>query len=240
MKIKELFLASAAVVALPIGVASATDLPVRMPMKAAPMSPPPFNWTGFYVGANAGVVWGRSEQTVDIYTGLGVINPDDAKFTGVIGGVQAGYNWQFSNVVLGIEADIDASSARKSVVTGPTDTHNMALNWLSTARGRAGLAFDRWLPYVTGGVAFAGLKNEIVDTGNPFTVNRGSTATGWTIGGGLEYAFDNHWSAKAEYLYVKFPDKTVSVTGVGGGAYTFQTTFKDSEQLARVGINYRF
>ncbi len=237
MKIKELFLASAAIVALPIGVASATDLPVRMPVKAAPMSPPPFNWTGFYVGANAGVVWGRSEQTVDIDDLPLGIPADTSTYTGFIGGVQAGYNWQFSNVVLGIEADIDGSTARKSVVTGPLDTHNMALNWLSTVRGRAGLAFDRFLPYFTGGVAFAGLKNELVDNNAPLTADRGNTATGWTIGGGLEYAFDNHWSAKAEYLYVKFPDKTVTIAP---GGYTFQTTFKDTDQLARIGLNYRF
>ncbi|MGH6684740.1 MAG: outer membrane protein, partial [Pseudolabrys sp.] len=76
-----------------------------------------------------------------------------------------------------------------------------------------------------------------IDTLNPLTADRGSSATGWTVGGGLEYAFDPHWSAKAEYLYVKFPDKTVTLTG---GGYTFQTTFRDSEQIARVGINYRF
>jgi outer membrane immunogenic protein len=237
MKIKGLFLASAAIAALPIGAASATDLPVRMPVKAAPMAPPPFNWTGFYVGANAGVLWGHSVQTVDIDT-FGGVPADTSTFSGFIGGVQAGYNWQFSNVVLGIEADIDGASARKSVASSAFDTHNMALNWLGTVRGRAGLAFDRFLPYFTGGVAFAGLKNEIVDTGVPFgTVNRGNTATGWTVGGGLEYAFDNHWSAKAEYLYVKLPDKTVALAS---GGYNFQFTFKDTEQLARIGLNYRF
>ena len=240
MKIKGLFLASAAIVALPIGAATAADLPARMPVKAAPIAPPPFNWTGFYVGANAGVVWGRSVQTVNIDDAPLGIPADTSTYSGFIGGVQAGYNWQFSNIVLGIEADIDGSTARKSVVTrGPaTDTHNMALNWLSTVRGRAGLAFDRFLPYFTGGVAFAGLKNELVDTSGPLTVNRGSTATGWTVGGGLEYAFDNHWSVKGEYLYVKFPDKTVSVPVPGG--YTFQTTFKDTDQVARIGLNYRF
>ena len=238
MNIKGLFLASAAIAAFPIGAASAADLPVRMPVKAAPIAPLPFNWTGFYVGANAGVVWGRSVQTVDIDDLPLGIPADTSTYTGFIGGVQAGYNWQFSNVVLGIEADFDGSTARKSVATGPLDTHNMALNWLGTVRGRAGLAFDRFLPYVTGGVAFAGLKNELVDNNNPLTASRGNSATGWTVGGGVEYAFDNHWSAKAEYLYVKFPDKTQSFAIPGG--YVFQTTFKDTDQIARIGLNYRF
>lgn len=237
MKIKGLFLASAAIAAFPIGAVNAADLPARMPVKAVPIVAPPFNWTGFYIGANAGVLWGRSVQTVDLDT-FGGIPADTSTYAGFIGGVQAGYNWQFSNVVLGIEADIDGSTARKSVATSASDTHNMALNWLGTVRGRAGLAFDRFLPYFTGGVAFAGLKNEIVDTGVPFgAVNRGSTATGWTVGGGLEYAFDNHWSAKAEYLYVKFPDKTVALAS---GGYNFQFTFKDTDQIARIGLNYRF
>lgn len=238
MKIKGLFLASVAIAAFPFGVASAADLPARMPVKAAPMVAPPFNWTGFYVGANVGGIFGHSVQTVDIDTLPLGIPADDTNYAGVIGGVQAGYNWQLSQLVLGVEADIDFSSAKKSVATGPLDTHNMALSALGTVRGRIGLAFDRFLPYVTGGVAFADLKNELVDNINPLIANRGSSATGWTVGGGLEYAFDPHWSAKAEYLYVKFPDKTASFAIPGG--YVFQTTFKDSEQIARLGINYKF
>ena len=135
MKIKGLFLATAAIAAFPIGAVTAADLPVRMPVKAVPVVAPPFNWTGFYVGANAGVVWGRSVQTVDIDDLPLGIPADTSTYAGFIGGVQAGYNWQFSNIVLGIEADIDASSARKSVATLPTDTHNMALNWLGTVAG---------------------------------------------------------------------------------------------------------
>src|ERR1700727_1127552 len=113
MKFKALLLASTAVVLLPFG-AGAADLPMRMPTKAAPLAPPPFSWTGFYIGANVGGIWGRSGQTVDVNTGLTFIPPNTASFSGVIGGVQAGYNYQFSNVVLGIEADYDWTSAKGS------------------------------------------------------------------------------------------------------------------------------
>jgi len=237
MRIKGLFLASAAIVALPIGAATAADLPAKMPVKAAPVAPPPFNWTGFYVGANAGVIWSRSSATqVDT---SGIIFPNDSTTgTGFIGGVQAGYNWQFSNFVLGVEGDIDFASVNKSVALPPlflAGTHNSKLSALGTVRGRIGLAVDRFLPYVTGGVAFANLKNEYISI-FPFTVDRGSSATGWTVGGGVEYAFDMHWSAKAEYLYVKFPDKTVAV----GAATPYIFNFSDAESILRAGINYRF
>jgi len=238
MKSKSIFLAGAAIVGIPVGAAMASDMPmpVKMPVKAAPIVAPPFNWTGFYVGVNAGVLFGRSVQTVDLDT-FGGVPADTSSFSGFIAGVQGGYNWQLSNIVLGVEADFDFSSAKKSVVTGPFDTHNMSVKSIGTARGRLGLVYDRWLPYITGGAAWANLTNQIVDTTVPFTADRGSSATGWTVGGGLEYGFDNHWSAKAEYLYVKFPDKTVALAA---GGYNFQFTFKDTEQLARVGINYRF
>ncbi len=100
MKIKGLFLASAAIAAFPFGVASASDLPARMPVKAAPVVAPPFNWSGFYVGANVGLIWSKSSVSqVDTFGFL--FANDSTTSSGVIGGVQAGYNWQFSNVVLG-------------------------------------------------------------------------------------------------------------------------------------------
>ncbi|MGH6684791.1 MAG: outer membrane protein, partial [Pseudolabrys sp.] len=169
MNMKSAFLASAAIAGIPIGSALASDLPppARMPVKAAPIVAPPFNWTGFYVGGNVGILWGHSVQTVDIDDAPIGIPPDDSRFAGIIGGVQAGYNWQFSNIVLGVEADIDLSSASKSVTTrAPFDTHNMRVSALGTGRGRVGIAFDRLLPYVTGGVAWAKLKNELIDTLN--------------------------------------------------------------------------
>ena len=116
--------------------------------------------------------------------------------------------------------------------------HSASLPFFADLRARFGMAFDRFLPYVTGGVVFADLTNKLSDTDNtpPLPVSRGSEATGWTIGAGAEYAIDNHWSVKAEYLYMQFPDVTKSVTD--GATYAFK--FKDSAQLARVGLNYRF
>ena len=241
MKIKQLLLASVAVGCLPAG-ASAADMAVKMPVKA-PVAPA-FSWTGFYLGGNVGGLWSDSSET-SVQTAGGILAPipgDSSRYSGVIGGLQGGYNYQplGSNFVFGLEGDVDWASAQKSVVLDAFDTHNMNVKMLSTIRGRLGVAFDRWLPYITGGVAFVDLKNELVNIAAPGigSVNRGSEATGWTLGGGIEYAFDPHWSAKAEYLYVGLPTKTVAVLGAGGYNYSF--TFKDTEQVARVGINYRF
>lgn len=246
MKIKQLLLAGVAAGCLPAGVAAAADMAVKMPVKAPPLAPV-LSWTGFYLGGNVGGLWSDSSET-NVQTGGGVaiaIPADFARYSGVIGGLQAGYNYQVlsSNFVFGIEGDVDWSSAKKSVVLDGFNTHNMNVRMLSTIRGRLGVAFDRWLPFITGGVAFVNLKNELINTGPlapPLgSVNRGSEATGWTLGGGAEYAFDHHWSAKAEYLYVGLPTKTVTALGAGGG-YNYLFTFKDHEQIARVGINYRF
>ncbi|HEY5379540.1 MAG TPA: outer membrane protein [Pseudolabrys sp.] len=237
MNVKSIFLASAAIAGIPIAVASASDLqppPARMPVKAAPYVVPPFNWTGFYIGANAGGVWAKGTVEETDVGGAGVL-PDSITKSGLIAGVQVGYNWQVSNIVVGVEGDFDFSSASKSSQYTAFDLHNTRLSSLGTARARVGVTFDRWLPYITGGVAFASLKNELVDTGGVgATMSRGNSATGWTVGGGLEYGIDNHWSAKIEYLYAKFPDKTDS----SQAPYIFK--FTDSLSVARVGINYRF
>ena len=97
-----------------------------------------------------------------------------------------------------------------------------------------GYAFDRFLPYVTGGVVVANVRNKAVFD-YYFPEDRGDTSIGWTVGAGLEYAFDNHWSVKAEYLYMQFPDVTKSVDG---NYYAFK--FRDTAQIGRVGVNYRF
>jgi len=206
--------------------------------EAAPapyIAPPIFTWSGFYVGANLGGLWSRDSVASDFAEG----GMDALSTSGIVGGVQAGYNYQISNFVVGAEGDLDWSSAKGSDggLFGTTVTHSANLPFYGDLRARAGIAFDRFLPYVTGGVVFADLHN---NSGSgeftpPIALGR-SEATGWTIGGGGEYAIDNHWSVKAEYLFMQFPGETQSY--VNGAAYTFK--FKDSAQVARAGLNYRF
>jgi outer membrane immunogenic protein len=163
---------------------------------------------------------------------------------GLLGGVTAGYNLQTSNLVFGLEGDFDLTSARASFSDnrcgGLCWTHSAKLSSFADARVRLGYAFDRFLPFVTGGVVYGNISNTFYDSpgdinssAGPFTLGRGASF-GWTVGGGGEYALDSHWSIKAQYLYMQFPD----VTRVAPGGYAFK--FKDSAQVAEVGVNYRF
>jgi outer membrane immunogenic protein len=153
--------------------------------------------------------------------------------SGVVGGLQAGYNYQIQSFVVGVEGDLDWSSAKSSRdVNWPVfDHHSTNLPFFADLRGRFGYAFDRFLPYVTGGVVVADIQDKVDSPTS--SLDRGDTSTGWTLGAGLEYAIDAHWSVKADYLYMQFPD-----VAKNSGGYAFK--LKDSAQVARAGINYRF
>ena len=242
MRFKLSLLGSASVAAFMLGTsAQAADLGRPVYKAPASPSPAPWSWTGFYVGGTVGGVSDRSSISNDPASyGPWLTAAPTNTATGVIGGLEAGYNWQISQLVLGIEADASWSSARQSVVTGSlagagTDTYESGLSSLATIRGRVGWAFDRALLYGTGGVAFADLRDQLVDTGFPFTATPSSSITGWTAGGGIEYALTDHWSAKAEYLHVGFSNRTATNSA---GAYIFD--IKDKLDIGRVGINYKF
>ena len=103
--------------------------------------------------------------------------------------------------------------------------------WLATVRGRVGYAFDRWLPYLTGGLAYGNIK-AVSDLGTDT-----STKAGYAVGAGLEYAFMGNWSAKLEYLYVHLADGTCNVAC---GAPVAPVDVKFNTNLIRAGLNYKF
>lgn len=227
-KIKTLWLASVGFTALAAASALAADvLPSRpMPMPRAPVYVPFFSWNGFYVGLNAGYGFGDSSWTEPV-TGIGTGN---FNVSGAMVGGTLGYNMQFGSAVFGIEADIDWSNVKGSSTTNcplECETRN---TWLGTVRGRIGYAFDRFLPYFTGGGAFGEVKGDV--TG----VNVASkTPFGWTLGAGLEYAFMSNWSAKLEYLYVDLGTLQCPATAC---AVTTDIAFKTG--VVRGGLNYKF
>jgi outer membrane immunogenic protein len=201
----------------------AADLPRKAPVSYVA----PFSWSGFYVGINGGYGWGTSDWSSAVTSG-------HPKPTGGLAGGTLGYNIQTGNWVWGIEGDIDWADLKGSdtgtgVCTGGSgcETRN---RWLGTIRGRVGYAFDRWLPYLTGGGAFGDVKMQTA-AGTAAT----ETPMGWTIGAGVEWAFMGAWSAKLEYLYVDLGDSTcgASVCGIA-------TTVSDKTNLVRAGLNYRF
>jgi outer membrane immunogenic protein len=238
-EMKSSLLAGVSLIAFAAG-AQAADLP-RSVYKAPALAPAVWNWTGFYVGANIGAVRTRStisDDPASFFPWLQNVPTENSK-TSLIGGIQAGYNWQFSSLVAGVEGDISFGSRNNTVdVIGLVgiDTYSTQLKWLGTLRGRVGWAFERALIYGTGGVAFANHKNELQDSIFPFSSSPSSSVTGWALGGGVEYAIANNWTVKAEYLHISFPDRTAPDSF--GNGYVFR--FSDKLDIGRVGINYKF
>jgi outer membrane immunogenic protein len=217
---KKLLLAGVTLIALGTMSASAADIQRRqMPAKAPAYVPPPaYNWTGFYLGINGGGAWGRSDFSAPFASG-------SFDTSGWLAGGTIGYNWQTGPVVFGLEGDIDWAHINGSAICGGVTTCEIRANWLGTARGRLGYAFDRIMPYVTGGAAFGGIKTNVPGFGNT-----SDTKVGWTVGGGVEAAIAGPWTAKVEYLYVDLghPD---SILG---------SDAKFTTNVVRAGLNYRF
>ena len=234
----KLLLGTFALAALIAGPAVAADMPVRAPIyKAAPALAAVYNWTGFYVGVNAGGAWGTFHTTTSTVDGpvpgadyfsagnvagvnaAGIQSIKSSTFTG---GGQAGYNWRMGNFVVGIEADFQsfhlsgsASTTAIYPASAPfTFTINSAANtdWLFTARPRLGIANNNWLFYVTGGVAVTNLKGQFAffDNSANESASFSKTKAGYTVGGGIEAGLWGGWTLKAEYLHVNFG--TVSTT----------------------------
>ncbi len=199
--------------------ANAADLPRRnaLPVKA-PVFAAPYNWSGAYIGINGGGGWGRSDFSAPVATSS--FNTSG----GLVGGT-LGYNYQVGQAVFGLEGDIDWSDIKGSTACGAGQRCENRNNWLGTTRGRIGYAFDRYLPYVTGGLAFGGVKNSVSGSGDSST-----TKAGYALGGGIEAAINGPWSAKVEYLYADL--------GRTGAPLGSDARFKAN--TVRAGLNYRF
>jgi outer membrane immunogenic protein len=231
---------------------------------AAPVAAPaPFFWGGWYVGLNAGAVWGDDSVSWAAAGGPGLgfnpagaanINlnsPGNVRTAGFTGGGQAGYNLQFQSFVAGVEADIeytgvDGTRAFLSTVFANPYAQSVRSDWLGTLRGRLGFAYGPMLLYGTGGLAVAQLKygDNFLGLHGVGPINSSvdySPHAGWTAGGGAEWAFAPHWSAKAEYLFVDLGSQTDSASTVDvSGVATIGHTHSFTENIARLGVNYRW
>lgn len=214
--------------------ARAADLPLK-----APPLPAPYNWTGLYVGISAGGGWGTSHHAT---AGLPDFSGNFDVSGGLIGGT-IGYNWQLGQAVLGVEGDASYAGLKGSTLgIGPlfcpdgsaASDCTTKLRGMETLRLRLGYAWDRWMPFVTGGLALG----QIYGASDPGSVNYGSTTrAGWTVGGGVEAAFAPHWTAKVEYLYADFGTAD-SLFIRNPGAFPFDVSLKTN--IVRVGVNYKF
>jgi len=250
--VKKLFLFAAAASLLLAGAASAADMPARY--TKAPVAPVAvYNWTGFYVGGNAGYTWSDTNVT---YTNTGIVLPIGAaanqNLDGFIGGGQVGYNWQSGKLVFGVEADAAWRNNRDSTTFNAgidAVTFTTRHTWLATFRPRAGIAANNWLFYVTGGAAAEGLEHSYFETrttvpGANRLISSSDTRWGWTVGAGVEAGF-GQWSAGLEYLYVDFDRSTTLSAGpavLAGVVFgPSSARFDDSAQhVLRAKLNYHF
>jgi outer membrane immunogenic protein len=189
--------------------ALAADLPSRKeaPVYIAPA--PVYSWTGFYVGAEFGGQWGTNAGSlINNYTQNTYLTTGSYNTSGVVGGGLVGYNYQINQFVLGVEGDLTGSSLQGR------HTNNLGTASVETQygfgggiRGRLGYAIDRTLIYATGGWAFEDVKqtyNTNYGTGvlgNWANNNQNNNRSGYTIGGGVEYAFAPNWTGRLEYRY---------------------------------------
>jgi outer membrane immunogenic protein len=214
------------IAALLAGVATssfAADLPTHKgPPPMAPIYAPAFSWTGFYLGVNGGY----ADRIMSGNTNFG------SESGGMIG-VTAGYNYQFGQLVAGVEGDADWMFTDKTAgyVNG---INKYTTNTMTTERLRLGYAMDRTLLYITGGYAGIQTKGSFNDTVFGFSGSQHDWRSGGVIGGGVEYAFTNNITAKIEYLYAPM------------GSQTYFAGTPDVEKsdmnlsIVRAGLNYKF
>jgi outer membrane immunogenic protein len=224
-----------------VSFAFAADMAIKAPVKAGPVSV--YNWTGCYVGGNAGGIWGHDrahvvvaqdnagQEAAAIAGGAIPVNFGYDRSSWMAGG-QAGCNYQKTNWVFGIETDIDATrlNGGQTINTNAinflanTSSTYQTMSWIGTTRGRVGAAWNNVLFYGTGGVAYGNgnygySRNNVVGGGQiSYAATDSATQVGWTLGGGIEVGF-GQWSIKGEYLYYDLGNHTVNnvCTVVGGG-----------------------
>jgi outer membrane immunogenic protein len=251
--------------------AFAADLPpAQSPVYKAPAAAAPvWSWTGFYIGASVGAEWMKDPATLSLPAGppqlfapfvaAGVIPAAyQVSKTGVIGTFQAGYNWQFDRMVLGAEADISGprvNGTQNIIRAVPTFassalTYQTTVGYVGTVRGRLGvLLTPRLLAYATGGLAYGSVSHLYSETQIGVGVQSAGTSqnteTGWTAGGGLEWAVADNVTLRGEYLYVRLSSNrftTPSNNPNCGVPNACSFTLSDSVrvQMARFGVNYKF
>ena len=261
---RSMWLCGSVVAAFAASGAFAADPPLAPTIyKAPPPVRQPTAWTGLYVGLNAGYGWGTQavKETGDIATGgqlainAGAIPASVAGGpSGFVGGGQIGFNYQVNTVVLGIETDwqwtnlVANQTVSTNVATFNQFTTNAQQNveFFGTARGRLGFTpVQPVLLYVTGGLAYGEVKLSGSIT-NPACVGFcGATSTtnvqtGWTAGGGLEYAFAPNWSAKIEYLYYDLGTVSQSILDPRTPAAFIAQSVDFRGNIVRAGVNYKF
>jgi outer membrane immunogenic protein len=202
--------------------ASVCAIALAAPALAADLAPvpppPPFTWTGFYLGGQIGYGWGEDSSIISIVGPLGAVkvNPlngsGSTQLQGAIGGAHIGYDWQIAQFVLGLEGQVDGATISKTTtpVNNVTYAKNLVtpytVNTVTPVQGaflgRVGYAIDRTLLYVVGGGGYGWIKNKytIFNSEGDFSTTRAF----WTVGAGIEYGITQNWFVRAEYRHSDF------------------------------------
>jgi len=191
-----------------------------------------FDWSGGYIGAQIGGRWAKNFMEWNAPNG----NADSTQRPhGVAVGAYGGYNWQFGQIVTGIDAGLIANT-----LTDDDPDWNLYADIEAKAKvigninARIGYAFGRVLPYVTGGYSYGRYDNTYVEMFQypaPASFNESFSRSGWNIGAGVDAALTQNWIARAEYRY----------TDLGERYFGNSTTpFEFKQQTATLGIAYKF
>ena len=220
------------------------------------VTPPPANWAGLYLGGNFGCGIARDRSSLTVGPAAPVTERFNLSPDGIIGGVQAGYNWQASNWVFGVEADIQASSQRDNKACVCSATRSPLPLTMPSCPGsarHAAVSAIRSAPRCSTPPAVSPMATSRPASNSTLfgvtnSVEFSDTKGGWTVGGGIETPFTllglfgPNWTSKSEYLYVDLGSTSgsFSVPIVGAATITATTSTRVQEHIFRSGLNYHF
>jgi len=202
-------------------------------------------WAGPYVGLQAGYIWGDAETRAEderypdepiVLSGFDV--------DGWTGGIFAGYNWRINNdFLLGIEGEWNYVSADDTITDSGNDHvwgAEVEQDWDASLRLIAGMDMGDYMPYITGGIAWAGVNvHGFRDPGTQMAISEDhdATLTGWTVGAGVEKKIDENLIARIQYRYSDYGDETWDL-GEEGDYDTGKIEY--NANMLTVGVSYRF
>jgi outer membrane immunogenic protein len=236
--VKSAIVGAAAAAALTITPVMAADSPARRPVTKAPVTAAAvYSWSGCYIGGHVGGLWGETEWTSALPNNPIFTPNQDHGYSSAIAGGQIGCNYQVNQIVVGIEGDLSWARVNRETFEDLDDVADFIRtrsDWYGSVRGRLGMAFGQSMFYATGGWAFSNIDlTWKVTTALPsFTTTAHS---GWTVGGGWEYALTSNWIGRLEYLYYDFGTHRLPLP--------FPNFLQDAHprfHVARVGLSYKF
>jgi outer membrane immunogenic protein len=212
--------------------ATAADMATKAP-PPTPIPAPAWTWAGYYTGGHVGGAWGDL-QVNDYNEVPGIFSNEPS---GVFGGLQFGYNFQWGQFIYGVEVDTGGMDLNKAADQPGTNSLIQSVikgGFYGDITSRFGYAWNSSLIYVKGGYAYYNDRVHVVDAGDPSVTNE-SNQSGWTIGGGFEQMISPNWSWKLEYQYFDFGG-VLTILPSDGDIYNN----KLAVQSVKVGINYHF